>query len=329
MESAMPFLRRDLIAMSWIASATILWSVLTGTHPLFTISRGLILIPFVWCLWFTLVGVVNWWRKSESARTSNEINQGSEQTQKQIPGWPTMTIIGVVLLAVGVNNTIRVSRDESSYGIISACVRDVFVGTETATPTENVYDVDHLTKGMIVGRSQDDDIYDIAFPGDMMPNVDVITAQGKSAQIIYSIRIAQDSPIMMLKLVHFSQSNLLGVQQVTVTSGTESATHPFPSNMVSRQTVDGGAFEFATMVPFVEPTAGQFLDVTRDSDAYNVEVKGANGFTTFSPGATARTHASQMLRLHSALTLRPDFVKELQRNALSFADYQKALMHGP
>ncbi|MFN0017004.1 MAG: hypothetical protein ACKVP0_02025 [Pirellulaceae bacterium] len=186
--------------------------------------------------------------------------------------------------------------------------------------------LDTLTAGMIVGRAQDDDVYDIAFPGDMMPDVDVISLNGKSAQIVYGIRIAKNTPIMMLKLVHFSTTMPLGVQEVTATSSTHTATHKFPPNMISRQTVSGGTLEFATLLPYVEDSAGRFLRVTSDSDAYNVEVKGANGFTTFSPGKTAREHASQMLVLFSALEQRPDFVATLQRNALSVAEFQTALL---
>ncbi|MDX1962289.1 MAG: hypothetical protein SFX18_04005 [Pirellulales bacterium] len=201
-------------------------------------------------------------------------------------------------------------------------------GASSQTQSATTYDFKALTEGMIVGRTQDDELYDIVFPGDMIPNVDVITAQGKSAQIVYGIRIAENEPIMMLKLVHFSQVAPLGVQQITATSGNKSATHRFPSNMVSRQTVKGVTIEFATMLPYVEPSAGQFLDVTRYSKAYNVEVKGAGGFTTFSPGSKARKHASRMLTLFSALKQRPEFVTDIQRNALSFAEFQQALLQG-
>jgi hypothetical protein len=192
----------------------------------------------------------------------------------------------------------------------------------------SAYDLDDLTEGMIVGRAQDDEIYDIAFPGDMMPDVDAITAHGKSAQIVYGIRIAKNSPIMMLKIIHFSTNMPLLVRQITATSGAKSATHSFSSDMISRQTVSGGTLEFATMLPYVEDSAGQFLNVTRNSDAYNVEVKGENGFTTFSPGATARDHASQMDSLFSVLKERPDFVVELQGTALSFVEFQQALLQG-
>ena len=171
-----------------------------------------------------------------------------------------------------------------------------------------------------------DDVYDIAFPGNMTPDVDFITLHGKSAQIVYGIRIAKNTPIMMLKLVHFSTTMPLGVQEITATSGTHTAAHKFPPNMISRQTVSGGTLEFATLLSYVEDSAGRFLKVISDSDAYNVEVKGANGFTTFSPGKTAREHASQMLVLFSALEQRPDFVATLQRNALSFVEFQKALL---
>lgn len=203
------------------------------------------------------------------------------------------------------------------------------LGASSQTQSAIIYDLKALTEGMIVGRAQDDELYDIAFPGDMRPNVDVITAQGKSAQIVYGIRIADNEPIMMLKLVHFSQVAPLGVQQITATSGNKSATHRFPSNMVSRQTVPRGTIEFATMLPYVEPSAGRFLDVTQDSKAYNVEVKGDGGFTTFSPGSTAREHASRMLALFSALKQRPELVTDIQRNALSFEAFQQqALLQG-
>lgn len=179
---------------------------------------------------------------------------------------------------------------------------------------------------MIVGRVEDDEIYDIAFPGDMMPNVDLITTVGKSAQIIHSIRIAENEPIMMLKLVHFSQVTPLGVQHVTATSGNESATHRFSDSMVTRQTVSGGTIEVATMLPYDEPSARRFLNVIRNSKAYNVEVKGIGGYTTFSPGSTAREHASRMLTLFSAMKQRPEFAKDIQHNALSLTQFQQAVL---
>lgn len=189
-------------------------------------------------------------------------------------------------------------------------------------------DLGRLTDGMLVGRAQDDDIYDIAFPGDMLPNVDVIAATGKSAQLVYSIRIAENAPILMIKLVHYSQSGPLGVIQITATEGAEAepAVHRFPKAMISRQSVSGGVIEFATLVPFVEPSAGKVLSVMRNSQACNVEVKGTAGFTTITPGITTRQHAEAMIALYHALQMQRSFVSQLQQNALSFVEFQQALL---
>jgi vancomycin permeability regulator SanA len=65
--------------------------------------------------------------------------------------------------------------------------------------------------------------------------------------------------------------------------------------MVSRQSVDFGTIEFATMVPSHDKDAGNFLaKLVELAETCNVEVSGANDrFTTFAPTRqnTARTIA--------------------------------------
>lgn len=188
------------------------------------------------------------------------------------------------------------------------------------------YDLRSLTIGMIIGKDRDDELYDIAFPGDVTPNVDDIVAQGKSAHISYVIRIAEDQPIMMIKLVHFSMGAPLHVQQVSVTSGSESAVCMISPDMVSRQSVSGGIIEFATLLPYNDPIAGRLHSVICNSPACNIEVKGAAGYTTMSPGKKSRDNAAQMVALFEVLRQRPDFIQTLKRNSLSAADFQRAMV---
>lgn len=186
-----------------------------------------------------------------------------------------------------------------------------------------------LVEGMIVGRSFDNDVYDVAFPGDMLPDLEVIAAERKSAQLVCGVRIAESSPIFVIKLVHFSLGESLGVQQITVTSGQDQqpVTHKFTRQSVTRQSVESGVLEFATLLPFYEPSAGKFLALLRSNPACNVEVRGSNGFTTFTPGKTARLHCERMVKLYEALRREPSFVSILQRNALGYEAFQQALLN--
>lgn len=49
-----------------------------------------------------------------------------DAVKKQKSDWPTMIVICVILLLIGVNNTIRVSSGEDSRGIIYVWVSEFF-----------------------------------------------------------------------------------------------------------------------------------------------------------------------------------------------------------
>jgi hypothetical protein len=154
------------------------------------------------------------------------------------------------------------------------------------------YSLDEFLIGIDNRREE---IIDVSFLEDMLPDETVIHATGRSAQLVCGIRIVDRTPIMMLKVVHFQQRGILDVRRITVSTAHESISYEFDPKMVSRQSVDFGTIEFATMVPSHDKDAGNFLaKLVELAETCNVEVSGANDrFTTFAPTRqnTARTIA--------------------------------------
>lgn len=173
-------------------------------------------------------------------------------------------------------------------------------------------DLKQLTNGMLVGRARDMNVYDVAFPGDMMPDPTVMAESEQFAFLVFAIRIAEGHPIMVIKLVHFRRDGPLGVIQLTATAGTKKrVVHRFQRTAVTRQSVPGGVLEFATLMPFVDESATDVLSIITEQPVCNIEVKGSGGYTTFSPGIISKRHAIRMQELFYVLEDNPGLVSRL------------------
>lgn len=187
-------------------------------------------------------------------------------------------------------------------------------------------DIEHLTQGMIIGKASEDDIYDIAFPDDMKPDIDTIKATGRSAQLISGIRIVKNQPIFMLKVVHFSVGGPIGVKKISATSLDDKAMHDFHSSAVIRQSIPIGTLEFATMVPFHEATSKNILRILCENKTCNVEVEGRGEYTTFSPSMIDQKHVIAMVDLYHELSRNAGNVTAIQNKALSYSDFLELLL---
>jgi len=89
-----PFLKRDLTAMSWVASATIVWRVMAGRElleraPAVPLLEGIIAVPFAWCTWFIVVSFLTP-RKEQSgtptvsSRTPTTVHGSAAETASNL-----------------------------------------------------------------------------------------------------------------------------------------------------------------------------------------------------------------------------------------------------
>lgn len=169
--------------------------------------------------------------------------------------------------------------------------------TSVPSPEYPTYSLDDFLIGMDTRREE---IIDVSFIQDMLPDQAVIRATGRSAQIVCGIRIVDKKPILMLKLVHFQQRGILGVKRITVATASDSFSYDFDPKMVSRQSVDFGTIEFATIVPSHDKNAANFLDkLVEHAETCNIEVAGANDrFTTFTPTRENTAHTIAVADLY-------------------------------
>lgn len=172
-------------------------------------------------------------------------------------------------------------------------------GKTTAVPSPE-YPTYSLDDFLIGADTRREEIIDVSFLEDMLPDQTVIRATGRSAQIVCGIRIVDKNPILMLKLVHFQQRGILGVKRITVATAFDSFSYDFDPKMVSRQSVDFGTIEFATMVPSHDKSAASFLDkLIEHAETCNIEVAGANDrFTTFTPTRENTAHTIAVADLY-------------------------------